>query len=78
MAIIDSTRDSHLASPLSLILKPLPQVSYLKMIWAEWQRRRRYRLDLKRLLSVGPHMIEDIGLSLEDACREIAKPFWQA
>jgi uncharacterized protein YjiS (DUF1127 family) len=43
----------------------------------EWQRRRRYRSDLRRLLRVGPHMIADIGLTLEQARREIAKPVWR-
>ncbi len=45
MTIIDSTRDPYLASPLSPSSEPLPQVSYLKVIWTEWQRRRRYRHD---------------------------------
>ena len=39
--------------------------------------RYRYRRELRRLLRVSPHMIEDIGLSREQARREAKKPFWQ-
>ena len=42
----------------------------------EWGHRLRYRNELKRLLRVGPHMIKDVGLALEEAHREIEKPFW--
>jgi uncharacterized protein YjiS (DUF1127 family) len=41
------------------------------------ERRLRYRRDLQRLLALGPHMIADIGLTLEEARREVAKPFWR-
>lgn len=50
----------------------------LKTIWTAWRRRRDYRRDVKRLLRVGPHMIEDIGLTLEEASREAVRPFWRA
>ena len=43
---------------------------------ADWRARRHYRQDLRRLLLIGPHMIADIGLTLEEAQREAAKPFW--
>ncbi len=56
----------------------LPHIASFRVIWAEWQIRRRYRKDLERLLRVGPYMIEDVGLTLEEAHREIEKPFWQA
>jgi uncharacterized protein YjiS (DUF1127 family) len=42
-----------------------------------WRARRHYRRELGRLLKVGPHMISDIGLTLEDAKRQTAKPFWR-
>ena len=45
---------------------------------AEWRQRRQFRTDLRRLLKVGPHMIEDIGLDQEEAQDEITKPFWRA
>ncbi len=43
----------------------------------EWQRRRRYRAELRRLLSTGPHLLEDIGLTVSGAAREAALPFWR-
>ncbi len=39
--------------------------------------RHRYRRDLWRLLRVGPHMIDDIGLTRSQAVHEAEKPFWQ-
>lgn len=42
----------------------------LKARWIEWHNRRAYQADLRRLLRVGPHMIEDIGLTLDVARRE--------
>ena len=39
--------------------------------------RHRYRRDLRRLLRVGPHMIDDIGLTRPKALHEAEKPFWR-
>lgn len=44
---------------------------------AEWRRRRRYRAELRRLLSTGPHLIKDIGLAMSDVEREAFSPFWR-
>ena len=49
----------------------------LSRILSTWRLRRQYRQELQRLMKVGPHMIADIGLKLEDARMETAKPFWQ-
>ena len=78
MAIIESTHRDRLARPFLPVRTPLPHIAGLRAIWAEWQIRRRYRKDLERLLLVGPYMIEDVGLTLEEAHREIEKPLWQA
>lgn len=78
MAITDRPSASPLASPISLGPKPRFQVADLRAVWAAWRRRRCCRRDLRRLLRVGPHMIKDIGLTLEEASREVAKPFWRA
>ena len=43
-----------------------------------WRQRYRYRGELRRLMSSGSHLIEDIGLSRAHAEREMAKPFWRA
>ena len=56
---------------------PVQHIARVRRILAEVKRRWVYRKDLKRLLGVGEYMIRDIGLTLEDACREIDKPFWQ-
>lgn len=53
------------------------QAARIRWILAERRRRRTYRSDLQRLLSVGEHMIRDIGLTLDDALREIEKPVGQ-
>lgn len=44
---------------------------------AEWRQRRRYRAELRRLLSTGPHLLEDIGLTGSDMEREAFSPFWR-
>ncbi|MDH3712492.1 MAG: DUF1127 domain-containing protein [Gammaproteobacteria bacterium] len=44
---------------------------------ALWKERKRYRADLRRLSRVGPYMLHDIGLTPEEANREIHKPFWK-
>lgn len=50
----------------------------LRRLLLEWEHRRVYRSNLKRLLRVGEYMIKDIGLTLDAARHEIDKPFWQA
>ncbi len=56
----------------------LDSINKFDPISAEWRRRYAYRLELKRLLKVGPHMAHDIGLSPEEALREIEKPIWKS
>jgi len=53
-------------------------VAALSPIWALWLARWHYRRELRRLLRAGPHMIADIGLALDEAHAEMAKPFWRA
>ena len=43
-----------------------------------WIARRRYRRDLNRQIEIGNHLVDDFGLTLEEALVEIKKPFWQA
>ena len=45
---------------------------------AKFSQRHVYRAELARLLALGPHLIADTGLGLEQARLEMAKPFWQA
>jgi uncharacterized protein YjiS (DUF1127 family) len=42
-----------------------------------WRERWHYRRELTRLLIVGPYMISDIGLTLDQAQEEAARPFWR-
>ena len=41
-----------------------------------WGERIRYRRDLRRLSVATPHMIDDIGLKLDQALAEADRPFW--
>lgn len=76
MAIAQAPSDSRPAAPASPHSGRRRLVCGLGAAWAAWRTRRRFRRDLKRLLRVGPHMLADIGLTLEEAQRESAKPFW--
>jgi uncharacterized protein YjiS (DUF1127 family) len=42
-----------------------------------WHKRWHYRRELARLLIVGPYMINDIGLTLDQALAEAGRPFWR-
>jgi uncharacterized protein YjiS (DUF1127 family) len=55
----------------------LDPIAAIRPFLAEWNRRRRFRKDLKRLLAVAPHMIADIGLTLDQAYEQIEAPFWR-
>ena len=44
----------------------------------EWWNRYCYRQRLRALLLMGPHLIADIGMTMEEAEREADNPFWQS
>ncbi|WP_292864811.1 DUF1127 domain-containing protein [Mesorhizobium sp.] len=45
---------------------------------AAWRERARFRWQLKEMAQTSPHLIDDIGLTRQQAEAEIAKlPFWQ-
>ena len=48
----------------------------LARMFRTWQKRIRYRRELNRLMQVAPHMIDDIGLTLDQALSEADRPFW--
>ena len=77
MALTESSTRNCWAYPTPLFLVLVSPIALVRRIRAEWQRRRIYRSDLNRLLSVGEYMIRDIGLTLDDARREIQKPLWR-
>lgn len=49
----------------------------LRSIIATWGERIRFRRKLEQLSEVGPHLIDDIGLTRRQVETEIAKPFWR-
>lgn len=77
--------DTLCVSPVStrrLSGKRLPRQRYsLESLFgsiAAWRERTRFRWELKRLAKDTPYLIDDIGLTKEQAEEEIAKlPFWQ-
>ncbi|UVK37736.1 hypothetical protein LHFGNBLO_004818 [Mesorhizobium sp. AR10] len=42
-----------------------------------WIERSRFRDELARMATDMPELIDDIGLTMEQARAEIAKPFWR-
>src|SRR5262245_56646661 len=51
----------------------LTQLSTTVPVWLERSRQRRV---LGELADRKDHLLADIGLSVEEACHEAAKPFW--
>jgi uncharacterized protein YjiS (DUF1127 family) len=56
-----------------LIPSSLARLSTTIAVWIERSRQRR---DLAELADGNAHLLADIGLSREQACREAARPFW--
>jgi len=77
MALTESRTRNRWACPTPLFLVLVSPIARARRLRAEWLRRRIYRSDLNRLLGVGEYMITDIGLTLDDARREIQKPVWR-
>lgn len=50
----------------------------LRTMITTYRARRRFRCDLERMAKDNPHLIDDIGLTGQQARAEILKPFWQA
>lgn len=44
--------------------------------WWSWLDRRRQRIALAEIAD-DPHLLNDLGLTREQALREAAKPFWR-
>ena len=49
----------------------------LRTMIAIWRWRRSYRWDLEQRSRDSLHLIEDIGLTMQQVEAEIAKRFWQ-
>ncbi|HEX9858654.1 MAG TPA: DUF1127 domain-containing protein [Paracoccaceae bacterium] len=59
--------------------RPLPPLSRLAFGLAHavltWETRRQGRLALARL---EPHLLRDVGITVQEASIEAEKPFWRA
>lgn len=49
----------------------------MKKLVARMMARRAFRRDLARQIEASPHLIRDIGMTIEEALAEISKPFWR-
>ena len=67
----------HLAWPAGPQPRELdgPSVGNARLIEV-WRKRARFRWHLRRLLLQKPELLADMGLSLEEAGKEIERPFW--
>jgi uncharacterized protein YjiS (DUF1127 family) len=72
-----STRDEAARLPDAMSVARAGEQASWSGTLREWRRRLRYRRDLRRLSRSGSHLIDDIGLTLEEARREMRKPFWE-
>ena len=70
----------RVASVTDIKSSALPTLRYFSSFGsvAKFKQRHAYRAELARLLALGPHLISDTGLGVEQARLEITKPFWQA
>lgn len=59
------------AHPLPVMAEIALRVAY---VCAKWDERRRTRRALAKL---EPHLLFDIGLTIDEARQEAAKKFWQ-
>jgi uncharacterized protein YjiS (DUF1127 family) len=65
------------AAPVSCRGALVSSLAEITAVLGAWRARYRYRRELRRLMSSGRHLIEDIGLLRAHAEREAAKPFWR-
>jgi uncharacterized protein YjiS (DUF1127 family) len=49
----------------------------IKSVLALWRERRRVRAELRGLLLVDDHILQDIGLTRSEISSEVSKPFWR-
>ena len=70
------TKTMVLSALMPGIVSPLDHLYRTISRYHQLQKRIRFRSDLRRLLKVGPYMIEDIGLNLDEVLHELSKPFW--
>ena len=62
---------TQLKLPLGALRKRVGQ------LFLEWRQRRRYRAELCRLLAMGPELMADLGMTVEEAEMAAGLPFWK-
>ena len=70
------TTTMFLSTPMPSTVPLLNRFYQIISKYRQLQKRARFRSDLRRLLKVGPYMIEDIGLNLDEVLHELSNPFW--
>ena len=65
----------HTVAPIRFSINVLQ--TYLVQILETWQARRLRRAELCHLLMMGPNLIADMGMTVEDAEAEAGLPFWK-
>jgi uncharacterized protein YjiS (DUF1127 family) len=78
MRLTASRRSPFHLSPAVWWARPPQALRGVLRLLAAWRLRAEYRCALRRLLVLGPHLVQDIGLLPVHARREAVKPFWQA
>jgi uncharacterized protein YjiS (DUF1127 family) len=76
--LVSSTPPRSLPVAASSLTQPAQMVRTFPKLILSWRRRAEYRRELRRLLILGPHLVDDVGLLPVLAGREAAKPFWRA
>ena len=56
---------------------PPSPLGQLNLLIVTWKRRCSVRAELEHLRETSPHLICDIGLTLEEVEAEVAKRFWE-
>jgi len=70
------------------LTRPNELVVVLKSLYADvsarllhvlqvWEGRYRQRVELRRLMLMGPELIADIGMTMQEAEIEAGLPFWR-
>ncbi|MBT4889315.1 MAG: DUF1127 domain-containing protein [Rhodospirillales bacterium] len=70
---VNAQRNVEVITPLANQMASLP--TYLVETLVTWQRRSMERTQLKNM---SEHLLRDMGISREQAQKEINRPFWRS
>lgn len=62
---------------LTEVMHQANRLAALKGLIETWETRQRFRQDLERIRRTNPDLLDDIGLTGQEAETEITKHFWQ-